>query len=93
MFSEKAKEKAMKYNLQKCKKPKKFFRRVKKGLLKAAKHLKDGEKIARFSKKARLSNEGYTKLKKLCNENGINFSTCYTDCFPTIYYFSIMIRE
>ena len=93
MFSEKAKKEAMKYNLQKCEKTKKFFRKVKKGLLKAAKRLKDGEKIARFSKKARLSNEGYTKLKKLCDENGISFQTYYTDCFPTTYEFSIVIRE
>ncbi len=93
MFDEVIRFKIFNYNLKKCKKPKKFFKEVKKGLLKSAKGLSHDKKIASFSIDAHLSENGYTKLKKLCDKNGISLKTNYVDCFLNTYEFSIVIRQ
>lgn len=93
MFDEVAKAEAINYNLRKCKKPKKLFKKIKKGLLKSAKQLSHNQKIASFSIDARLSENGYNKLKKLCDDNGINFKTRYVDYFINTYEFSIVVRQ
>jgi len=93
MFDDLLRETAFNYNLRKCKKPKKLLKKVKKGLVKKAKHLSHDKKIASFSLNAQLSKNGYIKLKKLCDKNGINFSTKYVDCFLNTYEFSIVVRQ
>ncbi len=93
MFDDLLRETAFNYNLRKCKKTKKFFKEVKKGLLKSAKGLSHDKKIASFSIDAHLSENGYIKLKKLCDKNGINFATKYVDCFLNTYEFSIVVRQ
>lgn len=94
MFKDEAKEKAIKWNLRRCISPKRFLRIVKKDLLYKAKHSEyhDKKGYVGVSIIQRLSQEGFTELKDMCQKEGIIFSSEWESPFPTLYCFKLKVR-
>ena len=94
MFKDEATKKAFNWNLKRCKSAKRMLRQVKKDLLYKAKRFEyhDEDGTVECWTHERLSREGFDELKKLCQEEGIVFSSEWESPFPALYCFSMKVR-
>lgn len=94
MFKDEAISKAVNWNLRRCISPKRLLKIVKKVLLYKAKRSKyhDYKGFVYFWTYQRLSQEGFTELKDMCQKEGIIFSSNWESPFPENYCFKLKVR-
>lgn len=95
MFKDEAIQKSFDWNLRRCENPKKLLRFVKRDFLyKTKNYMGDSdEEMFCANVRARLSQEGFNKLKDMCQKEGIILSNeQWEGPFPTIYCFELKIR-
>lgn len=94
MFRDEAIKEAVNWNLRRCKSAKSILRVVKKDLLYKAKRsdYHDDKGFVELGIRKRISQEGFTELKKMCEQEGIVFSSNWESPFPAVYSFKMKVR-
>lgn len=95
MFKDKAVQKSINWNLRRCINPKRFLKKVKKQLLYQVKHYgsyPDEDGLIHCCLHQRLSQEGFSELRILCQQEGIILSSEWKSPFIELYCFSIKVR-
>lgn len=95
MFKKEAWQKAIKWNTRRSAKAKRVLAEVKSDLqykLNVLVDPKDEIEVECWTYK-RLSEEEYNNLRKMCEDEGIEFPTEWKDPFERLYIFKIRIRS
>lgn len=94
MFRDEAIQKAINWNLRRCRSAKKILKIVKKDLqykaIHSEYHLKEG--YVQLNLLTRLSQKGFTELQEMCQKEGIIFPSNWESPFPDCYCFKLKIR-
>ena len=94
MFKDEAIKEAIRCNLRRCKSAESILRFVKRELRYKAKHsdYHDDKGFVQLGIRERISQEGFTELKKMCEQEGIVFSSNWESPFPAVYSFKMKVR-